>query len=508
MLAFEGLSLPPWARGVIEGGGAAGATLFRHDNVRDAEQVRALTDELQALVPSGAPPLLVAADQEGGQLIALGEDTTPFPGNMALGAVGDVAVAGDVARAIGAELRALGVNVNYAPVCDLATNPSNPALGVRSFGEDPAAVAELVAATVRGLQAEGVAATLKHFPGKGEAGLDSHLDLPVLTVSRDRLEGLELRPFEAGIEAGARLVMTGHAAVPSLTGRVDLPASLAEAILVGLLRDRLGFDGVAITDALDMGGFLRGRRPGEGAVEALRAGNDLLLLAGEEEAQRAILEEVGRGRSGTRVEALRRWAGGFPRPALDVVGCERHRALARQVAERSITLVRDDASVLPLRPASDGRVLAIMPAPADLTPADTSSTVRPTLAEALRRRHPNVESIVVPQVPAAEEIAAVVERARASELVVAGTIDALRQPAQAALVNALLGSGRPVVAVALRTPWDLAAYPTAPTYLCAYGILEPTMEALAAALFGEIRFCGRLPTTISGLYPRGHGLVR
>ena len=221
-------------------------TLFRLHNVVDPSQVRRLTAAIQAARPAGAPPLLVAADQEGGQLIGLGDGTTPFAGAMALGATGDEALAERVAAATARELRALGVNVDYAPVCDLAIDPANPALGIRSFGDDPEAVGRLAAATVRGLQGDGVAATVKHFPGAGDTAADSapraaagaHGRMPSWpSVSWSR--------FDAALDAGARMVMTGHFALPDLND--DLPTSLSAAVLRDLLRGQLRFEGVTVT---------------------------------------------------------------------------------------------------------------------------------------------------------------------------------------------------------------------------------------------------------------------
>ena len=197
----------------------AGVTLFRDHNVASVAQVRALTAALQqAARDQTRRPLLIAADQEGGQLNALGDGPTEFAGAMALGAAGDAALTERVARATAVELRALGVNINYAPVCDLATAPDNPALGIRSFGDSPAAVGELAAAYVRGLQSEGVAATVKHFPGIGEATTDTHHGMAVVEASRAELEERELVPFRAAIAAGARLTMAGHFGIPALTG--------------------------------------------------------------------------------------------------------------------------------------------------------------------------------------------------------------------------------------------------------------------------------------------------
>jgi beta-N-acetylhexosaminidase len=516
MLAVGGTTVTKEARALLRETGAPGVTLYRFHNVRSLEQVRALTEGLQA---AAADRLLVAIDQEGGQLLGLGEASTPFAGNMALGAVGDAALAERVARAIGLELRAAGVNVDYAPVCDVATDPANPSLGIRSFGDEPEAVGRLAAATVRGLRSAGVAATLKHFPGKGDAAVDPHRALPRLEHDRERLSSVELVPFRSGIEAGADLVMVGHYDLPRVTGRPGLPTSLSEAVVGGLLRRDLGYDGVVITDALDMRALPQDEQQGIDALAALRAGADLLLCtpdpptierirAGLARAEdRAMIGADELERSEARIGALRAWVGAFDDPPLEVVGCAEHRELARELAERATTLVRDDAGHLPLRPSPQARIAAIMPRPRDLTPADTSSTVAAGLDPALRRHHPHVDGYVTEHPPTSDEIAALRDRVAGHDAVVVGTIDAFRDPGQASLVAGLLELGVPVVTVALRAPFDLAGYPRAATYVCSYGVLEPSMEALAAALFGRIPFRGRLPAAIPGLYPTGHGIA-
>ena len=517
MIAFAGTELPAAAARRIREGGVAGVTLFRAHNVVDPAQVRALTAAVQSARPAGAPPVLVAADQEGGQLIGLGDGTTPFAGAMAIGAAADEDLAERVARAMGRELRALGVNVDYAPVCDVADNPANPALGIRAFGDDPDAVGALAAATVRGLQAEGVAATAKHFPGSGDTAADPHHGLPLVARTDAELAERELRPFQAAIDAGVRLVMTGHVALPGLPE--DLPASLSAAILRGLLREDLRFAGVTVTDALDMGALAQGSAQIVDAIAALRAGEDVLLGTPDEAAldrlaggldlarRRGLLDADDDSAAAGRLDDLRRWLGGFVQAPLEVVGCAEHRTLAAELAERSMTLVRDDDGLLPLRPAADARIAVVQSLPVDLTPADTSSTVRPTLAAALRRRIASVDEILLPATPAGADLLGLGERLRDVDVVVVGTVSAHLQPAQAALAAAVLASGRPTVTVALRTPWDLPAYPAARTHVCSYGILPPSMEALAAALLGEAPFRGRLPVEITGLYPRGHGLA-
>ena len=515
MIAFAGAELPAGAQRRIAQG-VAGVTLFRAHNVVDPVQVRALTSAVQAARQPETPPVLIAADQEGGQLIGLGEQTTQFAGAMALGATGDEELAQRVGAATAREMRALGVNVNYAPVCDVANNPANPALGIRSFGDDPPTVGRMAAATVRGLQSEGVAATAKHFPGAGDTTGDPHHELPLLPRTREQLEARELVPFRAAFDAGAKMVMTGHFALPDQPD--GLPTSLSPAVVRGLLRGRLGFGGVTVSDALDMNALAQGAGQVLDAIACLRAGEDLLLATADEAAlarleeglplaeRRGLIDPDEDAAARRRLDELRHWLGRHDQPPLEVVGSAEHHALAAELARRSITLVRNDDGLLPLKVAQEARVAVVQSLPADLTPADTSSAVRPTLAFALRGRHQRVEEILLPAQPRERDLGGLAGRLSGFDLVVFGTIAAHLQPGQAAIAQAVLAAGRPTISIALRTPWDLLAYPQARTHVCTYGILAPTIEALAGALMGETPFVGRLPVEIAGLYPRGHGL--
>lgn len=505
LVSFDGLELSPAAAEAIARR-ASGVTLYRHLNVRTAAQVRRLTDELQAAAARlGLPPLLIGADHETGQLHAMGDDATPFAGAMALGAVGDEALAERVAVAIGAELRAMGVNLVYAPVCDLATNPRNPVVGNRSFGDDPAAVGRLAAATVRGLQSAGVAATIKHLPGHGEPGGDSHLGLPVVEASADELRARELVPFRAAIEAGARVAMAGHLAVPALTGRRDLPATLSREIVIGLLRDDLGFGGLVVSDALDMGG-VQGA-DGADVSGALAAGIDLLLCGPDPAAQTRVEAKLARAVAGIdlaaaedaarRLERLRDWIAGFTQPSAEVVGGSTHRVLADELARRSITQVRDRDGLLGRRLDPNARVLVIEPRPVLLTPADTTSWLPAGgLAAAIRTRLPATEGIVVEAAIEPAEIVAIRERAGAADLIVLGTVDALGRPSLVELARALKAIGRPLIAVALRTPWDADAYPDVGSVVASYGVQAPTLDAVAAVIADGAPLSGRLPVRV------------
>lgn len=521
MLAFAGETPPARIAAWIAQRPLAGCSLFRHDNVRTPAQVRDLTAALQRLAQqAGQPPLLIATDQEGGQLNALGEATTQFAGNMALAATRDTALAERVAQATGRELAALGVNVNYAPNCDINTNPDNPAAGVRTFGDDAALAAEMATAVTRGYQSAGVAATIKHFPGKGAAQVDSHYQMPLIAHGRQRLFDVELRPFRSAIAAGAKMTMTGHFAIPCLTGADDLPATLSRAVMDDFLRGELGFDGVTITDALDMGALTQGAGQIVDVIAAVRAGVDLLLTTNQPEVQdrlyhglqlahsRQLFADERLRASLQRIAALRAWVASHPQPALDVVGCAAHQTLAAELAQRAITLLRDDAGLLPLRLPAEARIAAIIPQPQNLTPADTSEMIMPTLATAVRAHHAHVDEFIHPHTPGDNDIAALRQQAAAYDLLIVGTISASMNPAQAALANALLALDKPTITVALRTPYDLRTYPQSQTHLCTYAILPPSMIALANALFGAAPIGGQLPVTIAGIADFGAGLHR
>lgn len=512
LLTFEGREAPPEQfLEALRRQRISGVVLFRHKNMGNLAELRGLTQALQrAAAESGQPPLLIAADQEGGQLIAV-DQTTPFPGNMALGAAGSDKLAYKVGHAIGKELSAVGINVDFAPVCDVNSNPLNPVIGTRSFGEDPKLVARLSTALIGGLQSAGVAATAKHFPGHGDTSSDSHQNAPIVRHSAKRIRSVELLPFRTAVKNKVRLVMTAHIVMPALNGGSnELPATLSSRILRDLLRKKMRFNGVIVSDALDM----RAMEQGDGYVAetmaAVAAGIDLLLFNHDlsrvepacsnlvQAARRGLLSADEINASARRVMALKKWIKRQRQESLAVISCPEHLDLAQEVARKSITLVRDTARQLPLRVAPHESIAIAVPRPEDLTPADTSSYVKPVLAEALRRYHPRVDEFSFAMSPAASEIGALCERLAKYDVVILGTINATAHPAQAELVKKLIKQGARVVTVALRMPYDLAVYPEASTYVCAYSILPPAMEALAEALFGHIAFTGALPVTIPG----------
>lgn len=488
------------------------------DNIVDPAQVAALSNDLQRLALSWRVPvpLLVAIDQEGGVVQRVGEPATEFPGNMALAAAGDVGLAYQAARVIGTELRAMGINVNFAPVADVNVNPANPIIGVRSFGDRAKAAGEYVAAQVKGYRDAGVAAAAKHFPGHGNTDVDSHLGLPRIPHGREEVEAIDLPPFQAAIAAGVDMIMTAHIVVPSLDPS-DRPATLSEPILTGLLRDKLGFAGVIVTDALNMAGARQTFDPGRTAVEALRAGVDILLMPPDlEEAYEAVLQAVRNGElSEERIDAsvlrilqLKERLGLFAELLVDpaqvpaTVGKPEHKGLAARIALDSVTVVKNASGRLPLRVGEVQRVLVTGWGQA------TTAGLAAALAEEM-----DVRVLATGPAPSEAAIRAAAETARAVDLVIAVTANAYIRPEQQALVRELLATGTPVIVVAVGMPYDIAAFPEVDTYVALYGYGAVSLRALAAVLMGRAAPRGRLPVDIPQpgrpgelLYPAGHGL--
>jgi beta-N-acetylhexosaminidase len=314
---FAGLTAPDWVRRRLESGELGGIALYGR-NIRTPEQVAALTAQLR----EARPDILIATDEEGGDVTRLevGRGSS-YPGNLALGVVDDTALTEQVARSIGADLAAAGINLDYAPDADVNSNPDNPIIGVRSFGDDPELAARHTAAYVRGLQSAGVAACAKHFPGHGDTSIDSHLGLPRVDLSREDFEA-HLRPFRAAIEAGTRAVMTAHLLCPAYDDA--LPATMSRAVITDLLRKELGYDGLIVTDGIEMGAISGTHGVAEGSVRAIAAGADAICVGGglqDEEAfsylRDALVWAVREGRlpeerlheAAERSRAVARWSG-------------------------------------------------------------------------------------------------------------------------------------------------------------------------------------------------------
>ena len=487
------------------------------DNVNNPNQIAGLSNGIQqtALDDTGTP-LLVSTDQEHGLVTRIGPPATQLPGAMALGATFDADAAHTAADISGAELRAMGVNQNFAPVADVNVNPENPVIGVRSFSSDPQHAAGMVSAQVAGYQSDDdLASTLKHFPGHGDTKDDSHTDLPQIDHTYEEWLELDAPPFAAAIDEGVQTVMSAHIQFPALDPSLT-PATLSQPILTGLLRDELGFEGVVVTDSLSMEGVRTGYGDDRVPVLALLAGADMLLMPPDIDlAYNAVLDAVESGeisrkrldQSVTRILNLKYDLGLFEDALVDegaldkVVGTPEHLETAQAISDQSTTLVTNDGSL----PAADpGEVL--------VTGWGVSTTA--TVASEFGERGWGTENVVTGAAPTQAQIDAAVAAAEGKDLVVVTTNGVSANPSQAALVAALQETGVPVVAMGVRNPYDIAYLDDdADAYLATYSYGAGSLESAVKAIVGEIDPQGKLPVDIPTaddpdqvLFGFGHGL--
>jgi len=488
-----------------------------------------LINRLQAVAPY---PLLNSADFETGAGFRL-EGATTFPRNMAFGAAGDEKLAYEAGRITAIESRAIGVQVNFAPVVDVNNNPRNPVINTRSYGEDPSLVGRLASAYVRGLQAGGMVATLKHFPGHGDTDVDSHLGLPIIKDPRESLDRTEFPPFKAGIAAGAGAVMTGHIEMPTLDPSPNTPTTLSEAIVSGVLRREMGFDGVIYTDSMGMAGVTALYKPGEAAVRAIKAGNDVVLHSPDDGAAFAAIKaavqsgEISAQRLDTSVERVLRakaWTGLNRTRAVNldalpnIVGGRAHQAVADEIAQRSITLVRDQRNQVPLKIARDAQILylSVLDAPGGWRIAAPSRAFIPEL----KKRWKGVTSVEVSERSTANELELVRAMAPRYDAIVAsvfvraasgsGRMDlpANMQALLRAISRQTEQSRKPFVTVLFGNPYTATFLPDVPAMLLTYDFYDRAERTAVKALAGEAPISGRLPIALPGVAERGAGLER
>jgi beta-N-acetylhexosaminidase len=519
IVAFREDTVSPIASEMIRDKHVGGMILFTR-NLGDPAHARELTGALQALARgSGGIPLFLGLDQEGGVVNRAAAGFTIWPSQMLLGAAGDPALVARAAQLTALELRAIGMNMNFAPVLDVNNNPANPVIGTRSFGADPARVAALGVVAIAAYQQAQMIAVGKHFPGHGDTAVDSHLALPQIDKSIDQLEQLELIPFRAAIDAGVDVIMTAHIDLPSITGAE--PATLSPAVLTDMLRERLGYDGLIITDDLEMGAIVDQYGTAEAALRAFRAGADLLLFRFTEQEQRKghalLLDAIRRepalaerlDASVRRILRLKLRRGLFvetPPPDLAEVGSAAHLTAAVDTAAAGLTLLRNQGGRLPLRLAADARLLVLAPYPADVATVEVPVDGALSLGEAITRKHAATTALTYALDPDERQRADLLAAAKGSAAVLVGTYDAQFYPSQRALVELLLAAGHAPIVVSLRLPYDIDELPDLPVYLAAYDDRTPTLLALADALFGVRAPAGRLPVPLGARYPLGYGL--
>ncbi|WP_339324230.1 beta-N-acetylhexosaminidase [Paenibacillus sp. FSL W8-0194] len=494
-----------------------GGVIYFRRNIGDPEQVANLSASLQKLsADQGNLPLWIAIDQEGGMVARIDHKrVSRIPGNMALGATGNPDYSYGVSRVSAEELLQLGINMNFAPCLDVNNNARNPVIGVRSFGEDPERVAEHGVAVIKAFQEKGLSAAAKHFPGHGDTNVDSHMGLATVEHDLDRLQQVELKPFIEAIRAGVDVIMTAHVIFPAIEPE-RIPATLSRSVLTGLLREDLAYDGIIVTDCLEMHAIAKFFGIGEGAVNAIEAGADVVLVShtlnDQIEAIEAVKHAVRTGRISektidaavTRILALKnkRLAGlktsDAPAPAAFV---ERHEKpevdrLLKEISLKSVTLVKDRGQ-LPLQ--AEAPVLVIWPELRSETQVDEPWTEFVSLGDALSSHLEQVQEIVVSAEPDEQEIERALSAAAGFSQVVLVTYTAgsTLPEGQRLLAEKLMEQKHDkLVAVSTRNPYDLNEIPSIPAYLCCYENTPYFMEALASVLAGKSKAEGKLPVSL------------
>jgi beta-N-acetylhexosaminidase len=500
-----------------------GLILVNHSTGRGIQRAEpyALAAFLNRMQRLAKIPLIVAGDFERGASMRV-DDTTLFPHAMAFAAAGDPQAAKYCGEITARDSRALGVHWIFFPVADVNSNPDNPIINIRSYGENPLRVSEYVRAFIQGARSDPknrVLTTAKHFPGHGDTSVDSHLAMPSISSDRAHLESVELVPFRAAVAEGVDSIMTAHIAVPALEAP-DLPATLSPAIMTGLLRDELKFQGLIVTDALDMGGVAKGYPAGEAAVRALEAGADVLLMPSDPEAAiRAVVAAVRKGRLSTkridesvaRVLAAKQTVG-LDRARLvdleaiaDVINSPEAAARAQEITDRAVTLVKNENSAVPMRNPKDAAYVIL----AEGRYANEGQS----LSQELAKRGVARIFALDPSMPDSELDAAALKATASEEIVVMAFASVAAYRGSLALpgnfpklADTLIASGRKVTLVSLGSPYLVRSFPKVSAYLTTYSPVTTAEVAAVKAVFGEIDINGRLPVAIPGVADLGFGI--
>jgi beta-N-acetylhexosaminidase len=498
----------------------------------------AMTTNLLQQESHSKVPLIFSVDFERGPSMRLAS-IEAFPQPMAFGATHNSAYVEQFAKIVAEESRALGIDWNFYPIADVQINPENPIINTRSFGEDPAEVSSMVAAYIRGSHEGGMLTTLKHFPGHGDTDTDSHLDLARVNAPLQRLHSVELPPFEAGIQAGSDAVMIAHVAFPALEPDPTKIATTSRKVVTGLLREQLGFKGVIVSDAMEMKGLTKlypadnSNPAGRAAVDAVKAGQDLLELPSDLDGTfNGLVQAVKSGEiSRAQIDAsVRRLLLVKAKVGLDTpgrhlvdlnqiqynVGKPSNYALAQEVADHAVTLVRDENHMLPFDRGQNGQVLVV------IFVSDAHGDDGRVLEHEIRSRTPGARVIYVDRRSAAVEaegISALLPNARhviaavysvsqpgPAEVAATSASGLAAQGSAGILRNVLDIAGDRTIVVTLGSPYSILNFPSERSYLCTYSWLPTSERSAAKALFGEIPIHGKLPVTLPGIAKRGDGI--
>ena len=476
-----------------------GGAAFFSRNIKKLPQTLKLIRDVQALAPAGIS-LFISVDQEGANVVRLQKYATVIPSNMAIGATKSEQLAFEAGGALGKDLHLMGFNMNLAPVLDVASNPQNPVIGIRAFSGDPDLVAQMGAAYVAGLQSAGVSAVAKHFPGHGDTKTDSHFETPVLNHDRARLNAVELKPFKMVADNGIDAMMTAHIVLPQVAEQPDLPATISKSLLTGIVRQEWGYDGLVITDGLEMHGIVSRYGSGEAAVRAVEAGADMVLILWtvekKNEVHNALRKAVKEGRiSEKRLhESLRRILRvkkrrGILNHKLSSVSKTlanlkkgKHRLVTRTIAQKALTMVSNPDGILPLKTQKKIVVASTEPAFMSTIASQIPGTqkVRLRLGASAKRKNTLAKQVVA--------------SAANAEVFVLGLLNADYAHIAQAVRNAY--PGKPIVVVSFGSPFLKDRLPDNIGYVCAYGFRRASEIAAAEVLLGMRQAEGHLPVVL------------
>ena len=520
MVGFNGQEVTPEVRELIEKYQVGGVIFFSR-NLTNPRQAAKLSRELQKLsLQQQGIPLFIAADEEGGSVTRV-VGMTHFPGAMAQGAVSSPELTARLASAKAAQLKYLGINFNLAPVLDVNNNPDNPIIGNRSFGSDPGMVAELGQAYLQGLQQEGVLACGKHFPGHGDTAVDSHLELPVIKHAKERMDKVELRPFKIAITAGIDSIMTAHIAFPGLIDDAERPATVSPEILTGFLRNELGFEGLIITDCMEMDGIRKTRGTIFGALESLQAGSDQILVSHSRRRQIEVLKRLEQAvrqgdlsqerinRSLIRILTAKQqrldWQEktGFSRQYFHKLH-QQGDEIAEEVSARAITLLADSQKKLPLSPERNKEILLLDLNQKEGRPVENQDNARDSsllkqLKSELSARGINVRGNSLFSERGQKKSAAKLKTGEAGAvMLLMSDLKELQEKSscRSAQFKQIIESfGSAAVIICTGSPYYIPPLPPAPV-LVTYDSSPAHAKPLVRLLLGEEKFRGRLPVEI------------
>lgn len=470
-------------------------------------------------------PLLIAADFEWGAAMRI-NGTTLFPPFMALGATNSEDLAYQMGKITAVEARSMGIHMTYAPVVDVNINPDNPIISTRSLGENPEDVGRLAVSFIKGCQENGLIATAKHFPGHGDTDVDSHSLLPTIKGDKSRLEKVELYPFAQAIRAGVQAIMTAHLYVPALDQTPGLPATLSPLILAQLLRKEMGFKGLIVTDAMTMGGITNTFTAQEAALKAVEAGVDMVLLPPDppgvidalvRTVSSGAIQESRINESVRKILELKARLGLQKNKLVDInqlplkVASKEHLEQAELTFEKSVTLVKNEENILPLSLTTLQKKIAVFSLSSDADDYYAGSTF---IREAQKRR-PGILSFYADAFTGQEYIQEAKDKATDADIIIFALFSSLRTakgsvdllPRHIELVKQMAAGPKKIVVLSFGSPYFLRHFPDVDAYVCLYRNTTQAQEVAAKAIFGESDVQGRLPVSIPGLYPVGHGLT-